>query len=364
MSERPETDAPGAVLEGMTDRIGATAGFVLAGIALATTLRPWSATAPRGVTFGAAVVATVAFLLRRHGRVDRRIGAPVAAAGAAAVVGGGLVGIAAGGDVLLPAMAAGGGVLALALARADWLSIPGERLLAQARLATEGTAVGLAGIASIVVWGSLFVSVAGDGGPVVETTLSTVALGIGTGTVAAAYLAWSDRGWAFVDARMPDRREWGYVVVGVVLLLVSNLAISALFGWLGVESTTHSLVRAAQDDPEILLPLVPLSYLVVGPGEELLYRNVVQKSLGTGFSKPGAVVVASTIFAAVHLPAYADPDGTALALLNTLAVVFVLSLILGAAYERTGNLVVSALIHGSFNAVAFAVAYAEITGVI
>jgi membrane protease YdiL (CAAX protease family) len=144
--------------------------------------------------------------------------------------------------------------------------------------------------------------------------------------------------------------------------LGSNLGISALFGWLGVESTTHSLIRAAQDNPGILLALVPLSYLVVGPGEELLYRNVVQKSLSTEFSPPGAVVVASAIFAAVHLPAYADPSGSALAVLNTLAVVFVLSLILGALYERTENVAVSALVHGSFNAIAFLVTYVEITG--
>jgi membrane protease YdiL (CAAX protease family) len=48
------------------------------------------------------------------------------------------------------------------------------------------------------------------------------------------------------------------------------------------------------------------------------------------------------------------------ALLASLAVLR--ALILGAVYERTGNLAVSALVHGSFNAVAFAVAYAEIVG--
>jgi membrane protease YdiL (CAAX protease family) len=351
----------------MADRTGASLGFVLAGIAAATALGPWPTETPRLLALGAAAVASLGFLSGRYGLLDRRLVAPAAALGAAGIVAGGFAGFAAEGDVLLPGLAAISGVLAGAAAWADWRAIPRERLLRQARRATIGAVVGLAGIVSIVVWGGLFATIASATAAeslstVQETILSTIALGAGTVTVAAAYLTWSGLDRSYVDARIPTRREWGYVVVGTILLLASNLAISALFGWLGVESTTHSLVRAARDAPEILLVLVPLSYLVVGPGEELLYRNVVQKSLREEFSGVGAVTVASVVFAAVHLPAYADPEGSALALLNTLAVVFVLSLILGAVYERTGNLTVSALVHGSFNAVAFAVTYAEITG--
>jgi membrane protease YdiL (CAAX protease family) len=249
------------------------------------------------------------------------------------------------------------------------MSDPGDRLLRKARLVTTGAMIGVASIAAVFICGALLVSVVAGSdpeslSPLMETTLSTLALGIGTTAVAGAYISLSDLDRSYVDARLPSRREWGYVIGGTVLLLLANLSISALFGWLGVESTTHSLVRAAEDDPVILLSLVPLSYLVVGPGEELLHRNVIQKSLRAEFSGVGAVAVASVIFAAVHLPAYADPNGTTLALFNTLATVFALSLILGAVYELTGNLTVSALVHGSFNAVAFAIAYAEITGVI
>jgi membrane protease YdiL (CAAX protease family) len=321
------------------------------------------------VALGGALLATLAFFLRRHDLLDRPLAVPLAAVGSVGTVAGGFASIAAGADGLASGPVAGLGVLACAAVWADWRATGWDRLLSQTRLAATGAAVGIAGIASIVVWGLVLVTVAspvagGSLSPVAEAVVSTVALGAGTLTVAAGYLATSGLDRSYVDARLPDRREWGYVVAGTLLLLASNLALSALFGWLGAESTTHSLVRAARDTPEILLALVPLSYLVVGPGEELLYRNVVQKSLREEFSGAGAVAVASVVFAAVHMPAYADPDGTALALLNTLAIVFVLSLILGAVYERTGNLTVSALVHGSFNAVAFAVTYAEITGLI
>jgi membrane protease YdiL (CAAX protease family) len=350
----------------MADRTEASLGFFLAGIAVATALGTWPAESPRLLALGGSVVATLAFLAGRYDRLDRRRTAPVAAIGSLGTAGGGFAGVGAGGDVFLPGVAAGAGVLAVAAAWADWRAIGRDRLLSQVRLAATGAAVGVAGIAAIFVWAGVLGGIVGleSLSPVAEQILSTVALGAGTLTVAAAYLAMTGLDRSYIDARVPTRREWGYVAGGTVLLLGANLAISALFGWLGVESTTHSIVRAARDSPEILLVLVPLSYLVVGPGEELLYRNVVQKSLREEFSGAGAVAVASVVFAAVHLPAYADPNASTLALLNTLTVVFVLSLILGSVYERTGNLTVSALVHGSFNAVAFAVTYAEITGLI
>jgi membrane protease YdiL (CAAX protease family) len=351
----------------MSDRTGASFGFIFAGVAAATSIGSWPAERPRTIALGAATIAALAFFLARRDLLDRRMTAPLGALGSVGTVAGGLGGIAAGGDVLVPGLTAALGVLACAAAWADWRVIPLDRLLRQTRLAVSGTAIGIAGIALIFIFGSLLLSlVAGSDpdsiSPLTEATLSTLALGLGTITVAGAYISLSDLDRSYVDARLPTRREWGYVVVGTALLLAANIAISALFGWLGVESTTHSLIRAAEDDPEILLVLVPLSYLVVGPGEELLYRNVIQKSLRAEFSAVGGVAVASVVFAAVHLPAYADPDGTTLALLNTLAIVFVLSLILGAVYERTGNLTVSALVHGSFNAVGYAVAYADFTG--
>jgi membrane protease YdiL (CAAX protease family) len=351
--------------EGPLGSAGATLGLVAAGIALALSVRPWQAETPRLVALVAAAVATLSFVLRRHGGLDRRRGAPIAGAGAVGIGAGGVAGIGAGADPLPAGAVCAGGVLAFAGAWADWRGVPAERFPRLLQRAVAAATVGIAGIVAIVVWGGVLQSLvpAESLSPLDEAVLSTLALGLGTGTVAAAYLSISERDVSYVDVALPDRREWGYVVVGTVLLLVSNVAISAAFGWLGVESTTHSIIRAARDAPEMLLVLVPLSYLVVGPGEELLYRNVVQKSLTEEFSPAGAIVVATAIFAAVHLPAYADPSGSALATLNTLAVVFVLSLILGTVYERTGNLVVSALVHGSFNAIAFLVTYAELTGV-
>jgi membrane protease YdiL (CAAX protease family) len=231
----------------------------------------------------------------------------------------------------------------------------------------RGVGLGVAGIVSIFVFYFVIGSIAqglviGEMGLSLRAMLSTLASGAGTLAVVALYLGLSDRDLSYLDVRMPDLRGLGYVVAGTVTILVGNLAIGLAFQRAGVESASHTIIQTAEADPSILLALVPLSYLLIAPGEELLYRNVVQKLLREWYSPVAGVVVASAIFAAVHLPAYSSPGASFEATLSTLAVVFVLALVLGAVYERTGNVVVSILVHGTFNAIAFAVTYARLTG--
>jgi len=123
----------------------------------------------------------------------------------------------------------------------------------------------------------------------------------------------------------------------------------------GVEGSDHATTQQAQERPELMLVMIPIAILVIGPFEELLYRNVIQKSLYDTFSRAGAVVTASVIFAAVHVSAYATAGlGAVIASLGT---VFGLSLVLGTIYERTENLVIPAPAHGLYNALLFANLY-------
>ncbi|WP_439027551.1 lysostaphin resistance A-like protein [Haloarchaeobius sp. DT45] len=203
-------------------------------------------------------------------------------------------------------------------------------------------------------------------GPI-ETTgpeaqiISVLSLGLGTLTIALAYLRYSDLDWSFVDLRFPSLRDVGWAIGGFVILLLGFVAVVSLLDLLGLSTAQHSTSQqAAEGDPALLLPLIPLSLLVIGPGEELLYRNVIQKSLYRHFSKVGAVVVASAIFALVHIPAYSTGGGIG-AMAASLSVIFVLSLVLGGVYARTGNVLVPAFIHGAYNALSFASRYADLT---
>ena len=356
----------------MADRTAATVGFVLAGVALATALGAWPGSLGRAAA-GLAAIAALALLARRHGyagpgpadavAVLGGLGAAVAALveTVAPAVDGGSVAVGAG-----PATTAALGVGAAALAYADWRAVDRAGLLERVSRALGAAGIGFGGLLAIVAWsvvvGGLVRSAAGEVTPAMGAALSAVALGLGTVTVAWLYLSWTDRGLDFVDLRRPTRRDAAFVVGGIAVLVGLNLAISRVFEALGLAAARHTIFDVAQEDPGLLLVLIPLSLLLIGPGEELLYRNVVQKSLYGAFSRPAAVVVASTVFAAAHVPAYSSAGSTAVTVLNTLVVVFVLSVVLGVVFERTRNVAVSALVHGSFNAIAFAATYAQLVG--
>lgn len=225
--------------------------------------------------------------------------------------------------------------------------------------------VGIIGLFAMALWGVVFQGVALSllrvDSLTVQTREALASLGVGAGAlmVTAGYVAWSDRTWAVVDLERPTLRDAAWTVLGVVVLVGIVYAISTLAASLGIEFADHAVVEAAADDPSILLPLIPISILVVGPGEELLYRNVVQKHLYDYAPRWGAIVATSCIFAAVHFPAYIDKDSTG-AVAITLASIFLLSLVLGVVYARTDNVLVPALVHGIYNAISFGTEYLEL----
>jgi len=249
----------------------------------------------------------------------------------------------------------------------------GERVAEAGVRALLAVVVGILGLLSIYLWFGLLLPVAavlgpllpvasGGGSPPVLVRQSLIALStlLGAATITALYLYGSGRGLDFIDVRVPGLRDAGWGIAGLVALLATLYASGVVMDLLGIEQATHGVVQQARGNPEILLVSIPASILLIGPGEELLYRNVVQKSLYEAFSRPAAIVVATVIFAAVHFTAYLSP--TIAETLVSLVVVFTLALVLGVVFERTENLVVVAAVHGAFNAIQFADLYCELTG--
>jgi len=186
-----------------------------------------------------------------------------------------------------------------------------------------------------------------------------------TGTLAVAVVYLQETGWSMSRLRLsrPTVRDVVLVVVGVVALFAVLTATTTVLEQLGEPVTEHSIVGLAEDNPAMLLPLIPLSVLVTGPVEELLYRGVVHTRLVEAFTTGATVLIAAVVFMIVHLPAYyLGPGGGSV--VSSLAVVFVLGALLGALYEYSGNLLVPALAHGVYNAVTFGVKYLEVTGVL
>jgi membrane protease YdiL (CAAX protease family) len=359
--------------------VAPTVGLLSAGVMLVALFLPGAGTDTTvrslplaTVGRGAAVAAVLAFALARRADVPRK------AVGAVAIVAG-LVTAAADLLTLFEALDVWRQPASLPLATAGAIPVVGMgaamvRGLSQRRVFTVTkalaltTALGGLGFFVSIVGGTLLVvpvlSILGTQATAVTYPLLTVAVAVVTIVFVVVVLQRLDLDRSWVDLSAPSLRELGLVLVGVVALIAALNVLTQIIAGLGLPSVESGVEQQARNsaNPEFLLVLVPLSFLAIAPSEELLYRGFVQKYLYDTLGKNGAVVAASAIFAAIHFGQYASPDPLRLAV--SLAVVFILSLVLGYLYARSENLVVPILVHGTYNAITFALMYARVTGMI
>lgn len=201
-----------------------------------------------------------------------------------------------------------------------------------------------------------------QGSPVVQMLEM---LGMGIGLVGVGYVFLERHGLppSYVRFRTPTLRDVGWAIVATVGLIAALQGLLAVIETLEIPLAQHGVAETIAANPTVALVLIPLSILVVGPTEEFLYRGVIQTRLRETFDVATTVVIASLIFALIHVPAYYLLADSFLATLATvLLVLFPLGALLGAVYEYTGNLFVPAVAHGLYNATVFAYAYADVVG--
>jgi membrane protease YdiL (CAAX protease family) len=172
------------------------------------------------------------------------------------------------------------------------------------------------------------------------------------GGLALGYLRYRSLSWSaireYLGVRVPTLRELLVVLGGWALIFGSVFVIGLLVQATGAQPAENQVGEVARGLPAIIPVLIVAMFLVVGPSEEILYRGVVQGRLRESLSPAPAIILASAIFALVHWFAL---TGGSTGRLLTVAILFFPSLVFGAVYEYTGNLVVPALLHGLHNAV-------------
>jgi membrane protease YdiL (CAAX protease family) len=142
-----------------------------------------------------------------------------------------------------------------------------------------------------------------------------------------------------------------YALVAILLVLPLVLLVSGLWSnfFLKEQHTHDLLVLLGNANDTRMKEILFGSILIAAPvSEEIFFRGTLQTMLSAFFSRwiggaqsaaPRwiAVILTSALFACVH-PIWSWPP------------IFVLALCLGYAYERTGNLWTSIIIHAMFNA--------------
>jgi membrane protease YdiL (CAAX protease family) len=224
-------------------------------------------------------------------------------------------------------------------------------------LLVAGVGLGV-GVALVV---ALSVGLTASGVEPSPATLLVISLvsiqGVAFGGVALLYLRLRDRSLRSLGVRLPSVREFLIVVGGYAAAFMAAITGSIVISVTGAPAGENQVAEFASADPTVLLWLVPASILLIGPGEELLFRGIVQGRLRETFSAVPGVVLASALFAAIH---YVALTGGAGGRIVTVTILFFPALVFGGVYELTDNLVVPSLVHGAYNATLFAFAYLAI----
>lgn len=196
----------------------------------------------------------------------------------------------------------------------------------------------------------------GTVGALVGDAVGRAALGSALAQViAAATIVWQRRQWMARTECHPASAAWSVLggVVGLAicwpLVQIAGALGSAAYALLvGGETPLigHESLRRLQEQG-ISVELV-FCVIVAAPFvEEVLYRAVIQQVLrSSGMARIPVVVITAALFAVMHLGENAVTGASAWAALPAL---FVLGLLFGVLYERTGRLAAPVVAHALFN---------------
>jgi len=127
-----------------------------------------------------------------------------------------------------------------------------------------------------------------QGQPGLYTVLSASTF-VGFIVAAVGFLSLREE-WAVLHVRRPTLRDVAFVVGGLLALAVAATVTSALVSAIiavldstfGVDAqfATNEVIETGQRNPTTFLYMIPVAILLVGPGEELVFRGVVQGCSG------------------------------------------------------------------------------------
>lgn len=176
---------------------------------------------------------------------------------------------------------------------------------------------------------------------------TSIAQYVGFMVVVGAYLRFANVG-DLIRVRVPTLRDIAWMMTGLVGLFVAVNLVGIVINAIGANQAQNTVVTMGQENPVLFLLMVPITILFIGPGEELVFRGIVQGLFRRTYGAVPAIVIASGLFGIAHFAALAGSGK-----LTYIAVTILLGLILGGLYERTDNILVPIVVHGIYNAILF-----------
>jgi len=196
-----------------------------------------------------------------------------------------------------------------------------------------------------------------DGTPVAFHALNTVINYIGMIAVILWYLDWQEE-FQLIELRSPTKRDIAVLLVGTTGLVALMVGLDSLLSAIGIEPAENAIIEVGDNNPELYLYLLPITFLFVAPAEELLFRGVVQGLLRRSYGIVPAVCGAAVLFGLPHFLALVG-TGSSVAYVG---ITVLAGVVLGALYEYAGNFLVPWLAHAVWNSLVFATSYLNATG--
>ena len=228
--------------------------------------------------------------------------------------------------------------------------ITGPRLLRTFQAFVLFVAGFVGGSVGVSLWAGAAPTLGVAEGTTAYEIANTVAQFVGLAAPVALFVgAAGDRD--LLSFEMPHRREAAIAVGAAVGLYVLQIVLLAVFSLIDVSPSQNPAVDPTGREASYFLVMIAVSVLVVGPAEELLVRGGIQGLLKRAWGPWPGIVGASALFGSLH---YIGGGSGALAYV---VFAFLLGILLGYLYERTGNLVVPMVAHGGYNAAIYAIQY-------
>lgn len=174
------------------------------------------------------------------------------------------------------------------------------------------------------------------------TTVGLVMSIIFIGTLYVVVLQPNRQGFDTVGVLRFAKGDWHVIIRLTFLLIILSILLVILMSILGV-GTDNSKTMSLQTQVTLMNVFIAfVSAAIISPVyEEIFYRGFLFRFFSNRYGVWPGMLISSAIFTLAHLPTY-----------NTLPVNFVSGLIFAWAYEKTGSVIPSMIIHGTFNGIA------------
>ena len=185
--------------------------------------------------------------------------------------------------------------------------------------------------------------------------VADVGVQLGFAVVAAGYLFVADERSQCLKVRRPAVEDVAWIIALPGISAALAVGLTTILPVFGIAVPTHSpdSVGTAElllQQPMLWAVAIPALYLFAAPVEELLYRGIVQGRLRPHLGTAGVVLVSGVAFGSMHALTYLFASGP---LVYTAISITAFGCVWAFVYERTENLVVTAVSHAMFWTVPF-----------